>query len=164
MSKLIHKLSLQYVDLQEPYVALVDICMIWSIATPTAEDLQTINGTPYKWAGYVHNVSSIILARQHTKDNERDTRVQGKTHIPNIYMELADPFPCARAFKTLLCNVSNKRRLQKLICIYLTGLAQSVVAEIIYSVDSHSNNVSTQQPMQYYIFDQSGADTVLFSA
>ena len=37
-SKLIQKLSLQYVDLQEPYVALVDIDMIWSMATPTAED------------------------------------------------------------------------------------------------------------------------------
>ena len=56
-------------------------------------------------------MSSIILAG-HTKDNELDTRVQGKAHIPNIYNKLANPFPCARAFNTLVCSVSNKGRLQ----------------------------------------------------
>ena len=35
--KLIQKLSLQYVDLQETFVAVVDMDMIWSIATPTTE-------------------------------------------------------------------------------------------------------------------------------
>jgi len=61
-SKLTQKLSLQYVDLQEPYVALVDMSMIWSIATPTAEDLQTQDGNSHKWSDYVHRVSSIIDA------------------------------------------------------------------------------------------------------
>ena len=42
------KSFLQYVDLQEPYVALVDMDKIWRIATPTAEDRQTQHGTPYK--------------------------------------------------------------------------------------------------------------------
>ena len=31
------KLSLQPVDLQEPYIALIDMGMIWRMATPTAE-------------------------------------------------------------------------------------------------------------------------------
>ena len=48
-----------------------------------------------------------------TKDDERDMRVQVKAHVPNSYMKLADSFP-ARAFKTLLCIVSNKGRLQKI--------------------------------------------------
>ena len=42
------KFSLQYVYLQEPYVALVDMGMTWRMATPTAEDRQTQGGTPYK--------------------------------------------------------------------------------------------------------------------
>ena len=91
-SKLTQKLSVQYVDLQEPYVALVDMGMIWSMATPTEEDRQTQDGTPYKWSDYVHKVSSIILAchgdanriicvndpyvaAYSNKDDERDLRV-----------------------------------------------------------------------------------------
>ena len=61
-SKLIQKLSLQYVDLQEPYIAIVDIGMIWRMATPSAEDRQTQDGTPYKWSDYVHKLASIILS------------------------------------------------------------------------------------------------------
>ena len=99
-SKLTQKLSLQNVDLQEPYIALVDMGMIWRMATPTAEDRQTQDGTPYKWSDYVRKVSSIIFARHYdadriicvndpynspysTRDDERDTRVQGKVHVPN---------------------------------------------------------------------------------
>ena len=67
-SKLIQKLSLQHVDLQEPYVALVDMGMIWRMATPTAEDRQAQDGTPYKWSDYVQKVSSIIFARHGDAD------------------------------------------------------------------------------------------------
>ena len=37
--------------------------------------------------------------------------VKGKAHVPNTYMKLSDSFPSTTAFKTLLCNDSNKRRL-----------------------------------------------------
>ena len=62
-SKLIQKLSLKYVDLQEPYIAIVNIGMIWRMATPSAENRQTQDGTPYKWSDYVHKLASIILSR-----------------------------------------------------------------------------------------------------
>jgi len=67
-SKLIQKLSLQYIDLQEPHIVVVDMDMIWSFAAPTAEDRQTEDGTPYSWSDYVHKVSSIILARHGDAD------------------------------------------------------------------------------------------------
>ena len=145
------------------------------MAAPTAEDRQTEDGTPYN----VHKVSSIILARHgdadriicvhdpydaaySTKDDERDLRVQGKAHVLNTYMNLAEPSPVPERSKR--CRVSNKGQLQKLICNYLIDLAQSVDAETIYSVGPHSTNMSIQQPMQNGSFDQSQADTVLFSA
>ncbi|CAL8328789.1 unnamed protein product [Merluccius merluccius] len=149
--------------------------MIWRMATPSAEDRQTQDGTPYKWSDYVHKVSSIIHHARHgdadciicvndpydaaysTKDDEQD-------RVPNTYIKLGDPFPSARAFKTLLCSVNNKGRLQKLICCYLIDLAQNVDAEIVFSVGSHCTNLSTRHPMQNYSFDQSEADTILFSA
>ena len=179
-SQLIQKLSLQSVDLNEPYIALVDMGMIWRMATPSAEDRQTEDGTPYKWSDYVHKLSSIILARHRgaerifcvndpydaaysTKDDERDLRVQGKTHVPNTYMKLDDPFPSAKAFNTLLCSISNKGRLQKLIYSYLTDFARSIDVEIVYSVGAQCTNLSTQEMMHNYSFDQSEADTILFS-
>ena len=75
-------------DLQEPYIALIDVGMIWRMATLTAEDRQTQDGTTYKWSDYAQKVSSIIFARHNdatriicvndydtaysTKDDERD--------------------------------------------------------------------------------------------
>ena len=88
--------------------------------------------------------------------------MQGKAHVPNTYMNLADPSPVPERSKR--CRVSNKGQLQKLICNYLTDLAQSVDSETIYSVGPHSTNVSTQQTMQNRRFDQSHAYTVLFPA
>ena len=96
-----------------------------------------------------------------TKDDERDLRVQGTAHIPNTYMKLSDTFPSAQTFKTLLCNNSNKRRLQKLICDYLADIAHSVDAQV---VGCHCTNLSTPQPIDNYSFDQSEADTILFSS
>ena len=178
-SKITKKFSLQSIDLHKPYVAVVDMDMIWSMAAPTAEDRQMEDGTPYNWSDYVQKVSSVIIARHgdtdriicvndpydaaySTKDDERDLRVQGNAHVPNTYMNLADPSPVPERSKR--CRVSNKGQLQKLICNYLTDLAQSVDAETIYSVGPHSTSVSIQQPMQNGNFDQSQADTVLFSA
>ncbi|CAJ1050849.1 hypothetical protein KUCAC02_009112 [Xyrichtys novacula] len=179
-SKLIQKLSLQTIAIKEPYVALIDMGMIWRMATPSAEDTQTQDGRPYKWLDYVQKVSSIILARHlgahriicvndpydaaySTKDDERDLRIQGKVHVPNTYMKLDDPLPSAKAFKMLLCSVSNKGRLQKLICSHLTDLAQNVNVEIVYSVGPHCTNLSTQQPMEDYSIEQLEADTILFT-
>ena len=78
-------------------------------------------------------------------------------------MKLADHFTRASAFKTLLCSVSNNVRLQKLIFSYLIDLAQSVDADIVYSVGSQCTNKSTLQPMQNNSCDKSEDDTVLFS-
>jgi len=62
-SKLLQKFSLQPIDLLDPYIALIDMGMIWRMATPTAEGRQTQDGTPYKWSDYVQKISSIIFAR-----------------------------------------------------------------------------------------------------
>ncbi len=166
--------------LQESYIALIDMGMIWRMATPSAEDRQKQDGTAYKWSDYACKVSSIMLARHEsaqsiicvndpydathsTKDDERDLRIQGNKHVPNIYIKLDDQFPSAREFKTFLCSTSNKTRLQKLLCSHLTELAQRSNTEIVYSVGSKCMNLSTQQPMENYCFNQSEADTIFFS-
>jgi hypothetical protein len=111
--------------------------MIWMMATPSAEDRQTQDGTRYKCSDYIHKVSSIILTLHgdanciicvndpynkafSTKDDEQDLRIQGNIHVPSIYMKLDYPFTSDRAHKTMLPN-------------YLTDLAQSVGTERIHS-------------------------------
>ena len=79
-------------------------------------------------------------------------------------MKLDDQFPSAREFKTLLCSTSNKTWLQKLLCSYLTDLAQRLTVEIVYSVGAKCMNLSTQEPIEHYCFSQSEADTILLSA
>ena len=61
-------LSLSAICRHEPYVTLIDMCVISRMASPTAENRQTQDGTPYKWPDYVHYVSSIILARHGDAD------------------------------------------------------------------------------------------------
>ena len=48
-SKLIQRFTLESVDLMEPHTALIDMGMIWRMATPSTEDRQTQDGSPYKW-------------------------------------------------------------------------------------------------------------------
>ena len=56
-SRLIQKFSFQPVDLQEPYIALIDMGL-----EDGNSDRQTQDGTPYEWSDYVQKVSSIIFA------------------------------------------------------------------------------------------------------
>jgi len=76
----------------ESYTALVDMGMIWKMATPSPEDFQTQDGASYKWSDYFHKVTSIIFAHHNnaqriicvndpyteipTKDDEQDLRVR----------------------------------------------------------------------------------------
>ena len=179
-SKLLQKLSMNIIELHEPYPAIVDMGMIWRLATPSAEDRHTKDGMPYKWSYYAHKVASIILARHSdadrivcvndqydfvhsTKEDERNLRTHGHSHVPNIYMKLGDPFPSDRTFKMLLCSNSNKQQLQKLMSDYLTEVSQDLDVVVIYSVGTRCTNLSTQQVMPEYSFDQSEADTVITS-
>jgi len=60
-------------------------------------------------------------------------------------------------------SVSNKGWLQTLIHSYMTSLTQNAHVEIVYSVGSHCTNLSGQQWLPDYSFDQSEADTIFFS-
>ena len=78
-------------------------------------------------------------------------------------MKPSDPFPSATAFKTLFCSSNNKGQIQKLICSYLADFARNMNVDVIYSIGSHRANLSSQQNMNQYSFNQLEADTIIFS-
>ena len=86
-------------------------------------------------------------------------RVQGEEHVPNTYMNLADPSPVPERSKR--SRVSNKGQLQTLICKYLADLAQCVDAETITQL---APTAPTCQYSNRCRTAASQADTVPFSA
>ena len=60
------------------------------------------------------------------KDDERELRIQGHGHIPNVFMKAGDAFLSAREFKTIMCSSGNKKRLKTMMKAQLTGIAQSI--------------------------------------
>ena len=43
--------------------ALVDMGMMWHLASPTAEERVKSDGSPYTWGDYTNKIGSLILAR-----------------------------------------------------------------------------------------------------
>jgi len=121
------------------YTALVDMGMIWHLATSTAEERAKGDGSSYTWGDYTNKIVSSILARhvnattiicindpyvyaESIKDDESDLHIQGQGPIPDVCMKLADLFDTSCKFKTIFCSVGNKKRLQALIKTQLSEL------------------------------------------
>ena len=45
------------------YTALVDMGMIWHLASPTAEERVKSDGSRYTWGDYTEKIVSFLLAR-----------------------------------------------------------------------------------------------------
>ena len=178
-SKLLQKLALQPLDVNS-YMALVDMGMIWRLASPTAEERIKSDGTPYTWGDYTNKMGSLILARhinattiicindpydyaESIKDDERDLRIQGQGPIPNVYMKPADLFPTACKFKTILCSAGNKKCLQALIKTQFSELSKSISQELVYSVGEDCVSLSTGDTEDRLCFSQGEADTIMIS-
>ena len=112
-SKLLQKLIHEPLDVHS-YTALVDIGIIWRFASPTVEDRQKGDGSPYTWGDYTKRIRAVIFAchvdaaiilcvndpYDHTesiKDDECELRTHGQGHILNVLMESGDQFPSACA-------------------------------------------------------------------
>lgn len=177
-SKLLQKL------VQEPivvpsYTVLVDMGMIWRLASPTMDDREKPDGSYYTWGDCTKKIVSMLLARQDAttiicindpydctesiKDDERESRIQGRGHIPNVYMKSTDKFPSIRDFKTFLCSSGNKKRLQTLIKSHLYEIAKSMKQVLLYSVGADCVDLSSGNVRQNLGFNQCEADTIMLS-
>ncbi len=144
------------------------------------DDREKGDGSPYTWGDYASKVSSLILSRhvhattiicvndpydhiESIKDDERDSRIQGQGHIPNVYMKSGNQFPSSREFKTILCSAGNKKRLQCLIKTQLSDKSQSINQELLYSVGVECVSLTSGNLKENMSFNQCEADTIMLS-
>ena len=74
------------VDLQEPYIALVDMGKI--IRHNRSDYVQKVSSIIFRHNNATHIicVNDPYDTAYSTKDDKQDLRVQGRAHVPNIYM------------------------------------------------------------------------------
>lgn len=184
-SKLLDQFNLDPVA-QEPdnYVGIVDMGMIWRLATPTPEDREAKkrDGSKCCWKNYLENICKIIFSRHANaspyiilindkydlpfsiKNDKHDRRAAKHAHIPNVFPKPTDTFPEAAEFNQLMLRSGNKIRLQKLLRGQLKAQAPMMGCGIIYCEGGTSTNVSTGVANTDFIFRHPEADTMMFSA
>jgi hypothetical protein len=165
---------------QQPIAVPSYIALIWRLASPTLDDREKPDGSAYTWSDYTKKVIGMLFAHhvdattivcindpydrtESIKDDERELRIQGKGHIPNVYMKLTDKFPSIRDFKTFLCSSANKKRLQTLIRSQLCEIAHSINQVLLYSVGEDCVNLSSGNVLPDLAFNQCEADTIMLS-
>ena len=112
-SKLLQLLSMEPVtEIPLGYISVVDMGLIWRLATPTPEDREAKrrDGSEYRWINYLDKILVIITSRHadayiiilvndrydipySIKDDERDRRAAKYPHIANVFPKPDDNFP-----------------------------------------------------------------------
>ena len=108
-SQLITKMNTDLVQLDEDYIAVVDMGMIWRLCLPATDERSPDSDEKYKWNDYHDNVTKTLVARhprakmiisvnddytaKHTiKDDERIQRGKGLGNVPNEFFKPGDDF------------------------------------------------------------------------
>ncbi|KAL8565961.1 hypothetical protein ACOMHN_054946 [Nucella lapillus] len=168
----------------QTYISIVDMGMIWRLATPTPDDREARkhDGSHYSWNDYLHKICAIIFSRHANaspyiilindkydlpfsiKDDEHDRRAAKHGHIPNVFPKPKDTFPGAAEFNQFMVRSGNKVRLQKLVKKKLEAEVAWVGCEVIYCEGETAVNLSTGVANGDYVFRHPEADTMLLSA
>ena len=61
-SKLIDRLQLKQIRSPQ-YIGIIDMGMIWRMATPKSEEREKTDNAPYTWDDYVTKIINIICTR-----------------------------------------------------------------------------------------------------
>ncbi len=67
-SKLQEKLTMTPVPEPDVYTSIVDMGLIWHLATPTVEDREKGDGTKYTWKDYAEKVVRAVMTRHRHAD------------------------------------------------------------------------------------------------
>ena len=126
------------------YISIVDMGLIWRLATPSIADRDKNDGTCYIWKDYADKVFNLILSRHpnattiiavndyygsdvlNTKEGEHKNRCKAFAggYAKNIFPSKDQKFPSKREFADFFHNPSNKIRLQTFLKGHFTSLEQ----------------------------------------
>ena len=163
------------------YSSLVDMGLIWRLATPTTDDrdIKRRCGNDYKWVDYLDKVVSMVFSRHRNaklivlvndvytnsciKDDEHDRRAAKQTNLPNVYPKESDNFPTISQFQKIMLKSENKTRLQKLLQQRFRARIAEIPGQVIYCQGNFAENLTTGQPDTRFIFDHAEADTMMLT-
>ena len=134
-SKLLQLFSMEPVtEIPQGYISLVDMGLIWRLATPTPEDHETKrrDGSEYHGVDNLDKIFIIITSRHadshiiifvndrydipfSIKDDEHDRRAAEYPYIANVFPNLDYIFPTAVKLNKVMVNSTNNVRLQELL-------------------------------------------------
>ena len=113
-------------EIEKPrdHISLVDMGLIWRLATPTPEDRETgkRDGSEYHWGDYLDKICAMIFSNAYLiilvndiydlpfsiKDDEHDRCAAIHPKGPNVFPKPEDRFPGAAEFNQLMVNSGNK--------------------------------------------------------
>ena len=164
------------------HISIVDMGMIWRMATPSKEDRETKrrDGRSYLWNDYLDKICSMVMARHSTakliilvndkydleysiKADEHQRRAAKYQKIPNVFPKPEDEFPGGTDFNKLMVKCANKVRLQKLVMEQMSAHVGEVNGTIIYCTGETAINLTTGEPERHFRFNHTEADSILLS-
>ncbi|KAG1664228.1 hypothetical protein GQR58_019910 [Nymphon striatum] len=180
-SKLVTKFHMQPIDpLPIGYIAILDMGLIWYLATPSLEDRQRSDGTSFTWKDYASKMFTLITMRHRhaseivlvndrydlpftIKDSERNLRSGNSPGSKNVFIRAADKFPSPKDFQDFMRNPANKERLQKFLQTEFNLLCRVYPnTKFVYSVGPKCCTIPDGNQCGNYECDHIEADTVIF--
>ena len=182
-SKLLQLFSMELVtEIPQGYISLVDMGLIWRLATPTPEDREAKrrDGSEYRGVDYLGKIFVIITSRHadshiiilvndrydipfNIKDDEHDQRAAEYPYIANVFPKLDYIFPTTVEFNKVMVNSTNKVRLQKILLKHIKPRVAQLACGVLSSEGERVTNMNTYMATGDYRFKHPEADTMLLS-
>ncbi|KAG1654985.1 hypothetical protein GQR58_024759 [Nymphon striatum] len=179
-SKLFEHLNLQpTADKPAIYSSLIDMSMLFHLATPADREKKKQDGSDYKWQDYIDKICFMVHSRHpdaeqtyaindpypkpneySIKDDERDRRAASHPNAGNKFPTRDEKFPGPKEFSSFMSNSQNKVRLQNLVRQCLTSRVER--NRTIWVNKGETTNLGTGEDHPDLIFNHTEADTMIF--
>ncbi|KAG1677198.1 Echinoderm microtubule-associated protein-like [Nymphon striatum] len=179
-SKLFEHLNLQpTADKPAIYSSLIDMSMLFRLATPADREKKKQDGSDYKWQDYIDKICFMVHSRHpdaeqtyaindpypkpneySIKDDERDRRAASHPNAGNKFPTRDEKFPRPKEFSSFMSNSQNKVRLQNLVRQCLTNRVER--NRTIWVNKGETTNLGTGEDHPDLIFNHTEADTMIF--
>ncbi|KAG1702407.1 Retrotransposable element SLACS protein [Nymphon striatum] len=179
-SKLFEHLNLQpTADKPAIYSSLIDMSMLFRLATPADREKKKQDGSDYKWQDYIDKICFMVHSRHpdaeqtyaindpypkpneySINDDERDRRAASHPNAGNKFPTRDEKFPGPKEFSSFMSNSQNKVRLQNLVRQCLTNRVER--NRTIWVNKGETTNLGTGEDHPDLIFNHTEADTMIF--